>query len=123
VPGRPQQQALLDSVPRGAQPTVDMPVMPNRAQQRRTAYIVRVVPGVRTQQETLAAGLGSCRDSAWLLVYDRLADIFCRVPLLGGGVPAVLASLTGRRTIRSAVSRLLRRSDRGAVQHVWIQEG
>ena len=69
VPVGPGLQALLDAVPRGAQPTVDMLVALNRAVQSRVAYIVRMEPGVLTPEETLAAGQGSCRDSAWLLVH------------------------------------------------------
>ena len=67
-PAGPLLQALLDAVPRGEQRTVDMLVALNRAVQSRVAYIVRMEPGVWTPEETLAAGQGSCRDSAWLLV-------------------------------------------------------
>ncbi len=68
APIGPRLQALLDAVPRGEQLTVDMLVGLNRAVQSRVAYIVRMEPGVWTPEETLAAGQGSCRDSAWLLV-------------------------------------------------------
>ena len=68
APIGPRLQALLDAVPRGEQRTVDMLVGLNHAVQSRVAYIVRMEPGVWTPEETLAAGQGSCRDSAWLLV-------------------------------------------------------
>src|SRR4051794_7529640 len=68
TPPGPLLQALLDTVPRGEQRTVDMLVSLNRLVQGHVAYIVRMEPGVWTPEETLAAGKGSCRDSAWLLV-------------------------------------------------------
>jgi uncharacterized protein (DUF2126 family)/transglutaminase-like putative cysteine protease len=68
TPG-PLLQALIDGVPRGGQRTVDMLVELNRQVTDRTAYIVRMEPGVWSPEETLAQGKGSCRDSAWLLVH------------------------------------------------------
>jgi uncharacterized protein (DUF2126 family)/transglutaminase-like putative cysteine protease len=68
APAGPLLTALLGQVPRDEQRTVDMLVALNRMVQGRVAYIVRMEPGVWTPDETLAAGKGSCRDSAWLLV-------------------------------------------------------
>ena len=64
----PRLQALFDEAPRGEQRTVDVLVELNRMVQQRVSYVVRMEPGVWTPEETLAAGQGSCRDSAWLLV-------------------------------------------------------
>ena len=59
---------ILAGVSRAEQRTVDMLVGLNRLVQSRIAYIVRLEPGVWTPEETLSAGKGSCRDSAWVLV-------------------------------------------------------
>ena len=68
VPPGPHLNALLAGISRESQKTIDMLVALNASVQRRVAYIVRLEPGVWTPEETLAAGQGSCRDSAWLLV-------------------------------------------------------
>ena len=67
APG-PLFAAWLDSIPREAESTVSFLVDLNGGLQKKIRYIIRMEPGVQTPEETLAAGAGSCRDSAWLLI-------------------------------------------------------
>jgi uncharacterized circularly permuted ATP-grasp superfamily protein/transglutaminase-like putative cysteine protease len=63
----PRAQEFFASLPRGGA-TVPLVSELNRLVHQRVSYIIRDEPGVRTPEETLLQGRGSCRDSAVLLV-------------------------------------------------------
>jgi uncharacterized protein (DUF2126 family)/transglutaminase-like putative cysteine protease len=65
---RPLFSAYLAQIPREADSTVNFLVELNAELQKKIRYVIRMEPGIQTPEETLAAGSGSCRDSAWLLI-------------------------------------------------------
>lgn len=58
----------LPPLPTDGMRTVDFLASLNQAVNGDVAYSVRMAPGVQTPDDTLRLGIGSCRDSAWLLV-------------------------------------------------------
>jgi uncharacterized protein (DUF2126 family) len=67
-PPGPLLKAFLASIDRTPRTTVDFLVDLNMRLQREIRYLIRMEPGVQSPEQTLAAGSGSCRDTAWLLV-------------------------------------------------------
>jgi uncharacterized protein (DUF2126 family)/transglutaminase-like putative cysteine protease len=65
----PLLAAYLKEIPREADMTVNYLVELNANLQKKIRYIIRMEPGVQAPEQTLAAGAGSCRDSAWLLIH------------------------------------------------------
>lgn len=66
-PPGPELRRFLADVDTRARSTVDFLVTLNGDLERRIDYETRMEPGIRTCDDTLARGRGSCRDSAWLL--------------------------------------------------------
>jgi uncharacterized protein (DUF2126 family) len=67
-PATPRLKKFIATISREPRNTVDFLVELNQQLHAMVRYIVRLEPGVQTPEQTLVAGSGSCRDSAWLLV-------------------------------------------------------
>jgi transglutaminase-like putative cysteine protease len=66
-PAGPRLQELIRSISREPHTTVDFLVTLNKRLAGMIHYITRPEAGVQTPEETLVSGIGSCRDTAWLL--------------------------------------------------------
>ncbi len=67
-PAGPLLKEFMRTLSREPMNTVNYLVALNQKLQTQVRYVTRMEPGVQTPDETLQAGSGSCRDSAWLLV-------------------------------------------------------
>jgi uncharacterized protein (DUF2126 family)/transglutaminase-like putative cysteine protease len=67
-PTGPAFDRYLASIPREPMQTIDFLVFINQKIQNDIRYVIRMETGVQDPAETLELMLGSCRDSAWLLV-------------------------------------------------------
>ena len=67
-PAGPLLTAFMGTLSREPTNTVNYLVGLNHKLQTQVRYVTRMEPGVQTPDETLQAGSGSCRDTAWLLV-------------------------------------------------------
>jgi len=64
----PRLKAWVATVDRSRQQTNDFLVALNQKLHRDIGYNIRMEPGVQSCEETLEKGIGSCRDTGWLLV-------------------------------------------------------
>lgn len=64
----PLLKKLLEGIDHSEKKTIDFLIEINQHLQKIINYSVRMEPGVQSCEQTLQKALGSCRDSAWLLV-------------------------------------------------------
>ncbi|WP_405133894.1 transglutaminase family protein [Nocardia sp. NBC_01388] len=67
-PGESVRDWVRRNTPRDRPRTIEFLIALNQALRQDVDYTIRLEPGVQTPDHTLRAALGSCRDSAWLLV-------------------------------------------------------
>ena len=85
----PLLKALMETIDKSDRQIVDFLVMVNQLVEKHINYSVRMEPGVQTCEETLERQVGSCRDSAYLLV-----QIFRHLGLAARFVSGYLVQLT-----------------------------
>ncbi|MFK4751534.1 DUF2126 domain-containing protein [Oceanobacter antarcticus] len=67
-PQGPEFEKFLAGISTKKRRTIDFLVDVNSQLEQLIEYTIRMEPGVQTPEETLEQALGSCRDSAWLMV-------------------------------------------------------
>jgi transglutaminase-like putative cysteine protease len=113
LPAGPRLKELVRSLPREPQSTIDFLVVLNRRLRHLIRYVTRVEEGVQTPEETLASGVGSCRDTAWLL-----AEVLRHAGLPARFVSGYLIELAADATRRESEGGVER--DHAAL-HAWTE--
>jgi transglutaminase-like putative cysteine protease len=109
----PRLQEFIESLPREPQGTIDFLVALNRRLAGMIRYVIRDEPGVQSAEETLGAGVGSCRDSAWLL-----AQVLRRIGLPARFVSGYLIQLRTESQPNEGATAVRRD---GAELHAWTE--
>ncbi|WP_232064755.1 transglutaminase family protein [Rhodocytophaga rosea] len=103
----------LDAIDRSGRGIIDFLVMLNEKIFKDIRYTVRMEPGVQTSEETLQYAIGSCRDSAWLLV-----QVLRHLGLAARFVSGYLVQLASGSSSGSVSSSL---SEDFTALHAWAE--
>ena len=106
-------ERFLGEIDQSTQATVDFVVGMNQRVREEIVYTTRMEHGVQSPEETLRQGLGSCRDSAWLLV-----EVCRQLGLAARFVSGYLIQLAGAAGPDGVVSGP---KEDGADLHAWAE--
>jgi transglutaminase-like putative cysteine protease len=106
----PMMMQWLEKVDLSKRGIVDFLVLINQLVYQNITYTSRLQPGVQTSEESLEKALGSCRDSAWLLV-----QILRNIGLAARFVSGYLVQLSNNSTTSEKIQ------EDTAALHAWAE--